>query len=271
MLRGMTTNPPTLQALAAYWVARGGVNLGVVGDDSHVGGGTSYHLGRSQLSANAYSIRTTRDRLGLSEAASAIDLGKLDGTLTGLRVFSVWLVAYARQNGEGTNDIREIIYSPDGTLVLRWDRERGFASPPQGGEADASHRTHTHISFYRDAEARDHTTAFRPYFGEAMWKLSINDETDCLMDLPVGADWLDVNGTSKLGDSTIAYVGRYSPFGFGGGLRAMYASIAGVRRIVVVKPTRVYEAPNSAAALQLRLDNAGKRLAQINVISAGKV
>jgi hypothetical protein len=60
--------------------------------------------------------------------------------------------------------MREIIYSPDGKIVLRWDRERGYSSLARPGEADTSHLTHTHVSWYRDAQNRDHRTAFRPYW-----------------------------------------------------------------------------------------------------------
>lgn len=160
----MTYAPATLQTLAKYWVAQGGVNLGVVGDTAHTAKGYSYHLGKDQLSPTAYSVQTQRDKAGLTNGASAIDLGRLDGTFMNLRLFSSWLVAQARANQPGTSDIREIIYSPDGKTVLRWDRERGYASAPRSGEADDSHLTHTHISWYRDAERRDHTTAFRPFF-----------------------------------------------------------------------------------------------------------
>jgi hypothetical protein len=160
----MTYAPPTLTALATYWKAQGGVNLGVVGDTGHQQRGVSYHLGKDKLIVGAYSARTARDRAGLTNGASAIDLGRLDGSLGQLRAFSAWLVTQARANKAGTSDIREIIYSPDGRRVLRWDRERGYRSLPREGEADASHLTHTHVSWYRDAEKRDHTITFRPYF-----------------------------------------------------------------------------------------------------------
>lgn len=163
----MTFNPSTLVALGSYWTAQGGRNLGVVGDTGHVAKGVSYHLGADQLAAGAYSRQTARDKAGLSNAASAIDLGRLDGSLVALRDFSKWLVARARMNATGTSDMREVIYSPDGKVVMRWDRERGYASAPKPGEADDTHLTHTHISWYRDAEKRDHTTAFRPYFDAA--------------------------------------------------------------------------------------------------------
>ena len=160
----MTYNPATLRDLGAYWTAQGGVNLGVVGNAAHTYG---YHLGKDRLKTGDYSIQTTRDKAGLTDAASAIDLGRLDGSLPALYRFSRWLVARCRENAPGTRDFREVIYSPDGVKVLRWDRQRGYASAPRPGEADASHITHTHISFYRDSEKRDKRPVFAPYFAVA--------------------------------------------------------------------------------------------------------
>ncbi|MDP2622277.1 MAG: hypothetical protein Q8Q29_00565 [Actinomycetota bacterium] len=160
----MTYSPPTLRDLARYWVSKGGVNLGVVGDTRHQVLGRSYHLGRSNLRTDAYSRQTTRDRAGLTDAASAIDLGRLNGSLGHLRTFSVWLVKQCQANRPGTSDIREVIYTDDGKRVLRWDRERGVKSAPRTGEADNSHLTHTHVSFYRDSEKRPKVGVFAPYF-----------------------------------------------------------------------------------------------------------
>lgn len=163
----MTFAPPTIKALAVFMSYHGGVNLGIVGDVAHQTRGNSYHLGEDLLTADAYSRVTARDKAGLSLAASAYDLGRIDGSLTKLQNFSKWLVSRAQINAPGTRDIREIIYSPDGVAVRRWDRERGYASATTLMASTAlnnSHRTHTHVSFYRDAEFRDHTTAFRPYF-----------------------------------------------------------------------------------------------------------
>lgn len=162
----MTYSPATLLDLQRYWVSQGGVSLGIVGDTNHLNTGTSYHLGKDNLKPGAYSIQTTRDRRGATDAASAIDLGKLNDTYSQMTEFSVWLVDRARHASPGTEDMREIIYTPDGMTVLRWDRERGFGSRPQPGEASLSHRFHTHISWYRDSQQRDHKTAFVPYFEE---------------------------------------------------------------------------------------------------------
>jgi hypothetical protein len=160
----MTYAPASIQTLARYWTAHGGRNLGIVGDTRHRTRGTSYHLGRSQLTSDAYSRITPRDRAGLSEAASALDLGALNGNLGQLRTFSRWFVERCRTNAPGTSDVREFIYSPDGIRVLRWDRERGVSSAPRTGEADNSHLGHSHISFYRDSQERSKVGLFSPYF-----------------------------------------------------------------------------------------------------------
>ena len=163
----MTYAPPTITALARYWTQHGGVNLGVVGDTRHKTKGTSYHLGRSDLRTDAYSRTTARDRAGLTDAASALDIGKLNGNLGQLRTFSRWFVERCRANAPGTSDVREFIYSPDGKTVLRWDRERGIKSAPRMGEANDSHLAHSHISFYRDSERRSKVGLFSPYFTPA--------------------------------------------------------------------------------------------------------
>lgn len=160
----MTIAPASLTALATYWRKQGGVNLGIVGNAAHAAKGTSYHLGRSALTPDAYSRATARDRSGLTEAASAIDLGKLKGSYSTLRAFSRWLVRQCQQNAAGTADIREVIYTSDGKAVLRYDRERGVTSQPKPGEADGSHLFHTHVSFYRDSEKRAKVGLFSPFF-----------------------------------------------------------------------------------------------------------
>jgi hypothetical protein len=168
----MSYAPKTMLDLQAYWRAQKGVSLGIVGDTRHTKG---YHLGKDRIYDGAgpglgdadYSVKTTRDKRGLTNGAAGIDLGKLGGSYVNLRTFSKWLVARARANAPGTSMLREIIYSPDGKTVLRWDRQRGYASAPRPGEADASHLTHTHLSFYRDTEAKDKRPIFAPYFATA--------------------------------------------------------------------------------------------------------
>lgn len=153
----MTFAPQSLLDLRAYLKPITGlsdVELGIVGDEDHHGG---YHHGKSLLVSNDYSSRTARDRAGLSEAASAFDVGMFSQ----LRAMSVWCVQQCQAGLADTLDVREIIYTPDGKVVWRWDRERG-SEPYISG--DPSHLGHTHFSFYRDSEKRDKRPLFRRFF-----------------------------------------------------------------------------------------------------------
>ena len=143
--------------------------VGIVGGPSHIVTGTSYHLGKDQLkmSKNPYSARTARDKAGLANPAvanfaSALDI---DDDLDELREMSTWLVNECRRPNPhpDTLDIREIIYSPDGINVWTWDREKGQTSAPEK-RGDSSHRTHSHVSWYRDAGLRDKAGIFRRFF-----------------------------------------------------------------------------------------------------------
>lgn len=138
--------------------------FGIVGGPSHVAAGTSYHLGLDQLkmSRDPYSARTRRDRNGLTNAASAGDITDGIGPSL-LRELSQWIVAECRRGAADSLDIREVIFSPDGNAVLTWDRERGVGSfaMPRG---DASHRRHTHVSWYRDSEFKDRASLFERFF-----------------------------------------------------------------------------------------------------------
>lgn len=143
------------------------VELGIVGGPSHILTGTSYHLGADQLkmSKNPYSARTARDRNGLAnpatrDAACALDI---DDDLDELRPLSIWLVNQCRAQALDTLDIREIIYSPNGVDVYTWDREQGVTSLPQK-RGNSSHRTHTHISWYRDSVLRPKVGPFKRFY-----------------------------------------------------------------------------------------------------------
>lgn len=203
----MTFAPARLVALGAYYTAQGGRNLGIVGDAAHVGRGVSYHLGADDLLDGAYSAVTPRDVAGLTNAASAIDLGAIDGSYVQLRAFSQWLVSRARANAPGTIDMREIIYSPDGVVVLQWDRERGYASLPRrlaDTVLNNSHRTHTHISYYRDSQQREKVSVFQPYFegSEAVPDFEAKIERWTLDGGPAKVTTL---GAPKRADGTVDY------------------------------------------------------------------
>ncbi|MEV4120973.1 hypothetical protein [Micromonospora sp. NPDC049645] len=135
--------------------------VGIVGDTAHRGG---YHCGSDRVVPNDYSVvESPRDRRGLTLDAAALDVGQFNvrsgGRTNTLPSFSIWCVAQCAANAADTRDIREIIYSPDGTTVKRWDR---LGKRTTG---DSSHRWHTHFSFFRDAikAGRDQRPLFRRY------------------------------------------------------------------------------------------------------------
>ncbi|MCG5445267.1 hypothetical protein NIE79_003714 [Micromonospora sp. NIE79] len=135
--------------------------VGIVGDSAHRGG---YHCGSDRVVTNDYSVvESPRDRAGLTLDAAALDVGQFNvrsgGRTNTLPSFSVWCVAQCAANAADARDIREIIYSPDGTTVKRWDRLGKRTS------GDSSHRWHTHFSFFRDAikAGRDQRPLFRRY------------------------------------------------------------------------------------------------------------
>lgn len=159
----MSTAPSVLLDLRAYLSATAGAGLdqfGIVGNAAHTRG---YHLGRDRiysaggLGDDDYSVQRWRDRNALSNYASALDI-KFGSNYTLLRSLSIWLVERCKSGAPDCDDIREVIYSPDGLRVVRWDRE-GLP----GGAAD-SHLYHTHISYYRDSVTRDQTAPYRIYF-----------------------------------------------------------------------------------------------------------
>ncbi|GAB3856535.1 hypothetical protein GCM10029963_53070 [Micromonospora andamanensis] len=135
--------------------------VGIVGDTNHRGG---YHCGSDRVVTNDYSVvESPRDRNGLTLDAAALDVGTFQlnsgGRTHNLFTFSTWCVAQCVANTPDTRDIREIIYSPDGKVVRRWDRLG------RRGTGDRSHLWHTHFSFFRDAikAGRDQRPLFRRY------------------------------------------------------------------------------------------------------------
>jgi len=131
--------------------------VGIVGDPAHRGG---YHCGSDRVVTNDYSVvESPRDRAGLTSDASALDVGEFGYGKHNLRSFSVWCVGECVKGAPDTLDIREIIYSPDGKVVKRWDR---LGKRTTG---DSSHLYHTHFSFFRDAikAGRDQSPLFRRY------------------------------------------------------------------------------------------------------------
>jgi hypothetical protein len=186
----VTYAPQKLLELAAYWKRENGVFLGIVGDTDHQAKGVSYHLGKDQLQPGAYSAERPRDRLGLTNAAAAIDLGKLNGSYGQLRAFSDWLARRCVKGDTGTGDVVEVIYSPDGKRVLGFKDGIDYLIPNYG---DATHLFHTHISFYRDSEYRDKVALFAPFFTP---EVAVQDFT-----------WTTTAATSAPGTVTVSETG----------------------------------------------------------------
>jgi hypothetical protein len=135
--------------------------VGIVGDSAHRGG---YHCGSDRVVTNDYSVvESTRDSSGLTLDAAALDVGlfqaRSGGRTHNLYTFSTWCVAQCVANTPDSRDLREIIYSPDGRVVRRWDRLRRRTT------GDDSHLWHTHFSFFRDSirAGRAQTPLFRRY------------------------------------------------------------------------------------------------------------
>jgi hypothetical protein len=152
--------------------------VGIVGSEAHKRKGVSYHLGKSDLKMwlDPYSVRLARDRKGLTDGAAALDIGEFrkrlpSGIVVTHRTLGDWLLKQCHAGARDAAWIREVIWSPDGKTVLRYDRERGQRSAPRPGEADDSHLTHDHLSGYRDQE---HTPK-KPLFERFMREMGDDD------------------------------------------------------------------------------------------------
>jgi hypothetical protein len=170
----VTYAPQDLLDVVRYLETRGAplASLGIVGDEAHVSTG-GYHVGRDDLAAHGrlgydYSVVESPRDHHPTNAASALDFG---GT-SWWRPLTLWLVSQAAANAPGTGDIREIIYTPDGETVHRFDR-LGVRST-----GDDSHLYHTHISFFRDSEGRRYSflNLLRSYFEGATMRVPGRDE-----------------------------------------------------------------------------------------------
>lgn len=163
----MSYAPANLSELMAYLGEQGVANLGIVGGPRHTYG---YHLGRDRIfSADGqgnsdYSIQSARDKAGLSDAASAVDLGRVNGEIAGLRPLTAWLWEECQAEAPDTRAIREVLGSADGQTVRCWVAREAGGPVILDDCADASHLWHTHISFFRDSQGQDHRSLFGRYF-----------------------------------------------------------------------------------------------------------
>lgn len=149
----MTYAPNDLMTVRSAILSASGLSgdaVGIVGDPAHKSSG-GYHCGNDWLADigkldSDYSKRESDwDRPG-TDAASAMDIGDDWSRGVGLRTFTLELVNACEAGHPGASCVREIIYTPDGKTVRRYDR-LGIRT-----SGDSSHLWHTHISFFRDSE-----------------------------------------------------------------------------------------------------------------------
>jgi hypothetical protein len=152
----MSFAPQTLLDLRDYLQAETGLSdneLGIVGDANHTSG---YHLGEDRLPKDDYSARTARDIAGLSDAASASDIGWFDRLVE----LTDYLVAEARAGH--LHDGRELIGPASDGRAYRYDSLSGWKAQ-QRADGDP-HEWHLHVSWYRDSEFRDKVELFKGFF-----------------------------------------------------------------------------------------------------------
>jgi hypothetical protein len=128
--------------------------VGIKGDKKHAEKGVSYHLGKDQIkrAKNPYSVRLQRDVKGLTNAASAMDIGDdwPRGGREAWKRFNNLLVAALQAGDPALGTIRATNFSPDGSERKRADRQKAFRV--EG--SDDNVEIHTHIEWYRDTEGQ---------------------------------------------------------------------------------------------------------------------
>ena len=155
----MTTAPSDLLEFRRQIQSRTGlpaVSLGIVGDSAHAASG-GYHEGRDDLTrvgrvGTDYSTRLARDKAGLTNSASAMDIGyhwSHGGDAAWLR-FNGLLTSQLHAGDPALAAIRAVNYSPDGRRKQRMDRQTGWATESTTDTVDV----HTHIEWYRDTEGK---------------------------------------------------------------------------------------------------------------------
>lgn len=152
----MSYAPQTLLDLRTYLKAQTGLSdneLGIVGDKTHTYG---YHLGKDLLPPNDYSARLLRDRNGLTNAASASDIGMFT-RLVGLTAFLV-----AEASSGRTTMIRQVNGPTASGRAYGWDSQDSW-KPVLLSKGDP-HEQHCHVSWFRDTEFLEKVSLFRKFF-----------------------------------------------------------------------------------------------------------
>lgn len=160
----MSSAPIDLRRARAYICEATGLSaaaVGIVGDAGHTWG---YHLGRDRIYTippgrgdRDPSVRHARDRDGLTDDASALDIG-WHGRLPELGRYLLGIV----QSGDlAGRDICELIAErADGTHLWSWSRSGGLSGTPH---VDIRYH-HLHVSYRRDSRERDKVELYRDFY-----------------------------------------------------------------------------------------------------------
>lgn len=125
-----------------------------------------FHAGKAEIFKSGegnrdYSVKDPRNKAGLSEASSALDI-RWPGHLKRLRALTAHLV----EQGKAGNLLFEVI-GPDSTGKANyWSAKTGWL--PKPALAPASHSWHIHLGFWRDTETSDRIAVFRGFFEAAI-------------------------------------------------------------------------------------------------------
>lgn len=125
-----------------------------------------YHLGRDQifgpngLGDRDYSVRRRRDRVGLTDARSALDINLSDKVEKDLIVF---LRSAVLTGLPGAEDVREFLGPLANGRAARFAIENEWE--PELYPVGDSHEWHVHVSWFRDSEMHDKVMLFEPFFG----------------------------------------------------------------------------------------------------------
>jgi hypothetical protein len=157
-----TFSPADLRTVQRMICAHTGLNpnaVGMIGNAAHKGG---YHRGRDDLREfgvlnSDYSVETARDKRGLSNAASALDIGyrwpktdwRHDNNAAWLR-FNAFCLADIRSHHPAWTVCRAMNFSPDGVKKKRIDPFRSMDIIKSTDTVDV----HTHFEFWRDTEGQ---------------------------------------------------------------------------------------------------------------------
>lgn len=157
----MTNAPSDLLTVRVRLMAITGLadpaDVGIVGDGIHAHTG-GYHEGRDVLAAigalnSDYSVvEYARDQAGLTDSASALDVSLAwpnGGRAAAIRWTNL-LVADLLAAAPGTECLRAMNYSPDGTAKRRRDKRYGLVEQTSSDSVDI----HTHFELFRDTEGQ---------------------------------------------------------------------------------------------------------------------